>query len=210
MTVVVDYGRGNLFSIGQALRHCGADYRISADPAEIADADRLILPGVGAFGDAMDSLRRLGLDEPIVARARAGVPLLGICLGMQMLADSSEEFGEHAGLGLIPGRVSRLADAGDPGMRVPNVGWRRLMPVDGNAYMAGFAAGDMVYFVHSYVPVPGNSAHLAALIDFDTTPVAAVIRRDNIVGYQFHPEKSGDVGLGLIRRFLEMAPGAAA
>lgn len=203
MIAVVDYGRGNIYSIGQALNRIGAEFSVTDNAAAIADADRIVLPGVGAFGDAMAGLERRGLIGPLKAAAEKGTPLLGICLGMQMLADASEEFGEHAGLGLIPGRVRKLDRSAARETRIPNVGWRRLSPKPGDRLMDGLTPGAMVYFVHSYVPTPDDATDIAATIDFAGRPVAAVIRRDNVIGYQFHPEKSGDVGLGLLKRFVE-------
>lgn len=196
--VVVDYGRGNMFSLGQALNHLGHDFVTSADPAVIAAADRIILPGVGAFGDGMAALRDHALVEPIVAAARAGKPVLGICLGMQLLAIASEEFGTHRGLGLVPGVVRRLPEGG---MRIPNVGWRKL-EADAEDFVAG-ADGQMVYFVHSYALEPEDPSVVAATISFNGTHAVAAIRSGALFGMQFHPEKSGPVGLELIRTFLD-------
>ena len=205
MIAVVDYGRGNLFSIGQALRHLDAPHEIASDPARVACADRIILPGVGAFGDAMAGLGARGLVEPIRDQARRGIPLLGICIGMQMLCDESEEFGRHAGLGLVPGKVRRLPDGGDAAgsIRIPNVGWRRLHHAAGDPLFAGLDGDPTVYFVHSYVPVADDGRDVAATIPINGIDAAAILRRRNILGYQFHAEKSGPVGLALIRRFLE-------
>lgn len=203
MIVVIDYGRGNLFSIEQALRHLGADYLVSGDAQDIMRADRFILPGVGAFGDAMNTLFRLGLVSPIREKVRAGTPALGICLGMQLLFETSDEFGHNAGLALLPGDVKALP-AGP--MRIPNVGWRELHTNPDNPFLRDTAPGSMVYFVHSFVPVPADAAVVAATIGFNGTEVAIAIARDNIMGFQFHPEKSGPVGLGLIGKFLDAAP----
>ena len=205
MIAVVDYGRGNLFSLGQALRHLGASYEITENPELILAADQVILPGVGAFADAMEGLAGRGLIEPLREVARRGTPLLGICLGMQMLVDRSEEFGPHEGLGLIPGTVKRLPEGdGSDAIRIPNMGWRSLRPAPGNPFLEDLATGTMVYFVHSYAPVVKDGAHMAATIEVNGVDVAAVIRRDNVVGYQFHPEKSGPAGLDLLRRFLDL------
>lgn len=210
MIAVVDYGSGNLFSIGQALRHLGAAYEITADADHIAAAERVILPGVGAFGHAMDGLRSRGLVDPVRAVAQGGTPLLGICVGMQLLADRSEEFGRHDGLGLIPGTVRRLPEGGDAkdAVRIPNVGWRSLSVAPGDSLLAGTPPGSMVYFLHSFAPEPDEPRHVAATIDVNGANVAAIIRKDNVVGYQFHPEKSGEVGLGLLDRFLRLATDA--
>ncbi len=192
MIAIVDYGRGNLFSLGQALLHLGAEHEITADPARIAAARTVMLPGVGAFGDAMSALRSLGLVEPLRAVAAAGTPLLGICLGMQLLATRSDEFGDHAGLDIIPGAVRRLPDgSGEDRVRIPNVGWRTLRP-----------SGEMMYFVHSYAPFPDDPAHVVETIDVNGVAVPVMIRKGNVVGCQFHPEKSGPVGLALLARLL--------
>jgi glutamine amidotransferase len=204
MITIIDYGRGNLYSLGQALRHLGARHQISEDPRSLDDAEQIILPGVGAFGDAMQGLEARGLKEPITSAAARGIPVLGICLGMQMLASESEEFGLHSGLGLIPGRVTRLPDgAGETAIRVPNVGWRILQPNPADDLVGDLAPQSMVYFVHSYVPFPNEPKHVVASIDFNGRNVAAIIRKGNVVGYQFHPEKSGPVGLDLLKRFVE-------
>lgn len=205
MIAVVDYGRGNLYSIAQALSHLGEPHEITADPARVAAADRILLPGVGAFGDAMAALTQRGLVEPLRRAAGNGVPLLGICLGMQMLVDESEEFGRHQGLGLIAGAVRRLPEGEGPDAhRLPNVGWRTLEPRADDGLLAGLPGKAMVYFVHSYAPRLADPAHVAATILFNGEHVPVIIRRGSILGFQFHPEKSGEIGLELIRRFLQM------
>jgi len=203
MITVVDYGRGNLFSIGQALSHLGADYVISSERSAVDGADRLILPGVGAFGDAMASLARLGLVDPIRRAAARGLPILGICLGMQLLAESSEEFGSYQGLGIVPGRVRSLPKGSGPGcVRIPNVGWHPLTVHRNNPMLADLADGGMVYFVHSYAFEPADAADIAASITVNGRQVTASLQRGAVGGHQFHPEKSGPVGLDLLRRFL--------
>ncbi len=201
MIVIVDYGRGNLFSLGQALRHVGAEYTVSADADEIIAAPRLILPGVGAFGDAMRTLAERGLVEPIRRAVGRGVPFLGICIGMQLLCSESEEFGRHQGFGFIPGTVTRLTEGDET--RIPNIGWRSLNPAP-DGFLRDLAAGTMAYFVHSYAPETEDPADVAATIRINGKEVPAVIRRDNVIGYQFHPEKSGPAGLDLLRRFLQL------
>jgi len=203
---VVDYGRGNLFSLGQALRHLGASFEITADPSRVRSADRVILPGVGAFGDAMVKLRSLGMVEALRDIVSRGVPLLGICLGMQVLASRGEEFGLHEGLGFIPGTVTRLPEGnGRPdSVRIPNVGWRLLKPMAGHGLLSDLTPGMMMYFVHSYTPIVDDAVHVAATTEVNGMAVAAVIHRDNVVGYQFHPEKSGTAGLTLLGRFLKL------
>ena len=206
MIVVVDYGRGNLFSLGQALRQLGTEPTISDDPAALARADRIIFPGVGAFGAAMAGLRQRGLIEPLRAAARSGTPILGICVGCQLLLTRGEEFGLHDGLDLIPGTVARLPDpkASDPdGVRIPNVGWRPL-DVRKDAPMVGsLRPDDWMYFVHSYAPMVDDENNIAATIHINGTDIPVAIARDNIVGVQFHPEKSGPAGLRLLARFLK-------
>ena len=203
MIVIVDYGRGNLFSLSRALDHVNAEHEITTDPVRIAAASKIILPGVGAFGDAMAALRRLDLVKPLKDAAARGVPLLGICLGMQMLVDESEEFGLHDGLRLIPGRVQRLRAGTDT--RIPNVGWRRLAARNGSHLMADWPDDAMVYFVHSYAALPEDPADIVAFTRINGADVPAIIRRGSVVGYQFHPEKSGTQGLRLLARFLEKA-----
>lgn len=206
MIAVVDYGRGNLFSLSHALRHLDCAHEVTDDPARLLDAERIILPGVGAFGDAMRELAARGLVEPLRLAARRGTPLLGICLGMELLFDASEEFGRHQGLGLVPGEVRRLPEGdGAPGTtRIPNVGWRALRARNPDPLFAESIDGNMVYFVHSYTPIPDHRASVIAAIDVNGSEAAAVIRSGNVVGYQFHPEKSGPAGLALIERFLTM------
>ena len=206
MIVVIDYGRGNLFSIGQALRHLGAEFEVSSDPDRLLAADRVVFPGVGAFGDAMEGLRQRGLVDAIRQVADRGTPLLGICVGCQLLLTAGEEFGRHEGLGLIPGTVRRLPGprAGDPAaIRIPNVGWRSLDVAPGDPVLGALGPDDMVYFVHSFAPMVDNDENVAARLDVNGAAVPVAVRADNVVGVQFHPEKSGAVGMALIRRFLD-------
>lgn len=206
MIVVIDYGRGNLFSLGQALRHLGVDYMISGRPRDIENAERIIFPGVGAFGDAMQGLRDRALVAPLLATVAAGTPILGICVGCQLLLSCGEEFGLHEGLGLIPGKVSRLAGprANDPAaIRIPNVGWRPLTVHRGTPALDALAPGEMMYFVHSYAPHPDDPAHVAATIVVNGEDVPVAVRRGNVIGVQFHPEKSGRAGLAFLAGFLE-------
>jgi glutamine amidotransferase len=206
MVVVIDYGRGNLFSLGQALRHLGVEHTISDRPVDIECAKRIIFPGVGAFGDAMEGLRDRGLVEPLLSAAAAGTPILGICVGCQLLLSRGEEFGVHEGLGLIPGTVSRLPEprAGDPAaIRIPNVGWRALNVRDTASALGALTPGQMMYFVHSYAPRPDDAAHVAATIPVNGEDVPVAVRRGNVTGVQFHPEKSGPAGLTLLAGFLE-------
>ena len=211
MIAVVDYGSGNLYSIARALEHLGAGFAVANTPQMLGDADGVILPGVGAFGDAMEALRRMDLVEPLRQAARRGTPLLGICLGMQLLFSRSAEFGDHRGLGLIPGEVRRLPppDNGADTVRIPNVGWREVravqaQPLVAEPLLAG-ATDAMYYFVHSYAPVPDDPTHVAATLLINGAEVAVAVRRDNLAGVQFHPEKSGLAGLALLGRFVASA-----
>ena len=205
MIPVVDYGRGNLFSIGRALATLDAPYRISGEPDTVARSEHIILPGVGAFGSAMAALTAKGLVEPLRAAAARGAALLGICVGAQVLLGRGEEFGDHEGLGLVPGAAKRLPEPnGDPGRstRIPNVGWRRLRIARDHAMMTPAAGGGMVYFVHSYAPMVDDPGHIAATIDINGRQIPAAFCAGNVAGFQFHPEKSGPLGLALIDRFL--------
>ena len=209
---MIDYGLSNLLSVQRAFEHFGASVRFADSPDAVCGARALVLPGVGAFRDGMEGLRRLGLIEPIRRCAAAGVPLLGICLGMQMLFDQSEEFGCWEGLGLIPGRVVRIPDHDAEGrpQRVPQVGWNALMPAPGesdfdSSLLEGVRPGEEVYFVHSYEAKPEQEGDLLAQTVYGGRRICAAARRGNVTGCQFHPEKSGRVGLCIIREFLRTA-----
>jgi glutamine amidotransferase len=209
-TVVIDHGRSNLFSLVHALSHLGERHIVTSDPSEIALASRIVLPGVGAFGDVMRGMIERGLIAPLREALARRVPTLGICVGMQMLADRSEEFGDHPGLGVIPGVVRRLPDLAPEahGLRVPNVGWRTLIPRAGNVVFDDLPARTMVYFVHSYAFEAAHHGDVVATIDFNGRPVTAAVQAGAVFGYQFHPEKSGPDGLALLRRFLSLSPDA--
>ncbi|MBI5720028.1 MAG: imidazole glycerol phosphate synthase subunit HisH [Burkholderiales bacterium] len=209
---VVDYGIGNLFSVGRALQACGAEVVFAADTAGVSGAGHLVLPGVGAFAGGMQGLRERGLVEPIRKHALAGRPLLGICLGMQMLATSSEEFGQHEGLDLIPGRVLAMpADHAPPGsgsLKIPAIGWRQLRPGPRGEWqgtpLAGCEPGTSTYFVHSFHVVPDDEAHLLASYAYGGHRITAAIGKGRIFGTQFHPEKSGAAGLKILQAFLQL------
>jgi glutamine amidotransferase len=205
MIAVIDYGRGNLFSIGQALRHLDAEFEVSSAPDVVAAADRIIFPGVGAFADAMAGLQERGLVEPLKAAARAGTPILGICVGCQLMLSRSEEFGDHTGLDLIPGTVKRLPppDGNDAmTIRIPNVGWRRLSTRPDAPVLGETGADDMMYFVHSYAPMVSDPATIAATTMINGASIPVAIAQGALVGVQFHPEKSGPAGLRLLERFV--------
>ena len=206
MIVIVDYGQGNLFSIAQAMKKLGADAEISAKAQEILRAERVVLPGVGAFGTAMRHLSDLSLIEPLLEITANGTPLLGICLGMQLLAESSVEFGHHEGLGLIGGRVTKLPEGkGQPGAgRIPNVGWRRLHITAKDPLLSGLGREPMVYFVHSHALEAADPNVVSAILPVNGRDTVAAVRKGNIMGYQFHPENSGPIGLEFLRCFLSL------
>jgi glutamine amidotransferase len=201
--VVVDYGIGNLHSVVKALRHEGGDVTISSDAGEITTAERLVLPGVGAFGDGMRELTERKLIEPLRAFVATGRPFLGICLGMQLLLDESEEFGRREGLGIIPGKV--VAIPSTKGLKIPHIGWNEIAPPPGQTWegslLAEVPVGTSVYFVHSFAAVPEEQYRLADAL-YGGFRVSAAIRKDNVTGCQFHPEKSGPVGLRVVNHFL--------
>lgn len=206
---VIDYGVGNLLSVTRALSHVGCEPVLCSDSKALEAADRVILPGVGAFGDGMAGLDRHGLTDAIRRFAETGRPLLGICLGMQMLLDTSTEFGSNEGLGLIPGSVVAIPDTGTDGMphKIPHIGWNRLLPAATNIHsplLSGLPESASVYFVHSFMAEPATSAHRIADCDYDGRRVSAVIGRNNIYGCQFHPEKSGPIGLQILRNFASL------
>lgn len=202
--VVVDYGVGNLHSVVKALRHEGADVEVSDDPAHVLRAERVLLPGVGAFGDGAAGLRARGLEDALKAFARSGRPLMGICLGMQLLMSSSEEFGHHEGLALLPGSVVRITPGGTT--KVPHVGWNRVRRPS-EARWADTPLRDLppveaMYFVHSFAPVPTREEDIVCTTTYGESSFASAVGRDNVFGVQFHPEKSGPVGLQLLRGFI--------
>ncbi|MDI7274522.1 MAG: imidazole glycerol phosphate synthase subunit HisH [Anaerolineae bacterium] len=196
MIAIVDYGIGNLRSVEKAFLHVGADALVTADPAVAAAAEAIVLPGVGAFGDGMAQLRGSGFIAVLEEAAASGRPILGICLGMQLLFEESEEMGRHAGLGLLPGRVRRFA----PGLKVPHIGWNQVHVVRPSALLEGLAQDSYAYFVHSYFVDPGDERTVLATTNYGR-PFASVVGRGQIFGLQFHPEKSQEVGLHVLRNF---------
>ena len=210
---IVDYGMGNLLSVTRAVAHCGARPRISESADEIAKAECLILPGVGAFADGMAGLRQRGLVETLIDYASSGRPLLAICLGMQMLLDESAEFGLCNGLGVVPGRVEAIPATSSDGAphKVPHIGWADLRPPSETAngrwsgtVLAGLESGVSAYFVHSFTAMPDDPRHRLADADYNGRRITAAIRRGNVYGTQFHPEKSGPAGLRIMDNFLNL------
>ena len=203
---VIDYGLSNLLSVQHAFAHFGAEVQVTSSPADVLAADALVLPGVGAFQDGMQGLEQLGLIEPIKQKTAQGTLLLGICLGMQMLFDESEEFGLHKGLGLIPGEVCPLADdLKDPRLKVPHIGWNRLDIVPGRENDPLFKytkPGEYVYYVHSFY-AKNCAANTLAASEY-SIPVTGAVKNGLVYGTQFHPEKSGDTGLRMLRAFAEL------
>lgn len=199
MIALIDYGMGNLGSVAKALARVGCEPQITSDPAVVAEAERVVLPGVGAFDDCMRNLVARGLDAAVKDAVAAGKPFLGICLGLQMLFDSSEEGGEMPGLGLLPGQVVRFRHA----LKIPQIGWNQINLRAPAPQLAGVPEGAWVYFVHSYYVVPDDPAVIATTTDYGHEFCSA-IRTGNVFATQFHPEKSQAVGLQILQNFVEM------
>lgn len=199
MTTIIDYGAGNLFSVCNALNYLGCKNQVSSDKNDIIGADRLILPGVGAFGDAMDKLRDSGLID-VIKQEAVKKPFLGICLGMQLLFEKSYEFGSHEGLGLIPGTVKLMEPEG--GLAIPQMGWNSLEFNNPCPLLKGISADSYVYFVHSYAAVCPD-AYVSAYTDYGGK-VTALVGSGTVFGAQFHPEKSGETGLAILKNFTEL------
>ena len=203
MIAIIDYGVGNLFSLCSSLSSIGAEAVVTPDPDTIRRADRIILPGVGAFADAAEKLHASGLDQVLLEEAARGKPVMGICLGMQMLFEESHEYGIHKGLGLIPGRVIPMAGYIPTELKVPHIGWNPLIiKGDKHPLLRYVEEGDCVYFVHSYFATDCADAVIATA-EYGRELTAAVAR-GNVMGCQFHPEKSGKVGLSILKAFCEM------
>lgn len=204
MIALIDYGISNLRSVQKAFEHLGSEVTLTSDPDQVMQADKLILPGVGAFSAGMAGLRQRSLIEPIKRRVRQGAPLIGICLGMQLLFDESQEVGQglppEAGLGLLAGRVVRLQGEG---IHIPHIGWNQIEPVRDSALLRGIAPGAYAYFVHSYVCQPADASAIVATTDYGQN-FASVIGKGNVWGIQFHPEKSQRTGLQVLRNFLDV------
>ena len=204
MIAIVDYGIGNLFSLRSSFAAIGKEAQVTVDPAVLRSADRIILPGVGAFADAARKLAESGLQETGLEEARGGKPMLGICLGMQLLFDKSYEFGEYKGLGLIPGVVRPIRDVIPADYKIPHIGWNALHFHNPSPLFRYIKEGDAVYFVHSYYAADCEE-YVTATAEYGAELTAAV-QRGNVYGTQFHPEKSGSVGLAILRAFAEVEP----
>ena len=202
MVVIVDYGVGNLFSLKSSLKAIGVESIVSSDKEVIENANRIILPGVGAFGDAAKKLKDSGLYSVVLNQAKKGVKLLGICLGMQMLFDVSYEYGEHQGLGLISGEIRPIGSVIPKNYKIPHIGWNALKFTDKSSDLLKYVSdGDCVYFVHSYYGANCNDS-VVAYTEYGAN-LTAIVQKDNVYGCQFHPEKSGEVGLKILKAFCE-------
>ena len=202
MIAIIDYGVGNLFSLASSLASVGASAKVTADEKEIRSAERIILPGVGAFGDAINKLRASGLADVVVSEAKKGKPILGICLGMQLLFDKSYEYGEYDGLGLIGGEIRPISEVIPDELKIPHIGWNALdFKGDKNPLWKYIKDGDYVYFVHSYYGAECNDVIATSEYGY---PLTAAVAKGNVYGCQFHPEKSGDVGLKILKAFSEI------
>ena len=202
MIGIINYGLGNLFSLRSSFEAIGENVIVTGDPKEMTACDRLILPGVGAFRDAADLLSKTGLDKVIKNEAASGKPILGICLGMQLLLEISYEYGEWNGLGLIPGAIRPIKERIGEDLLIPQIGWNALKLYHDHPLFADTAEGDYVYFVHSYY-ADASPEHVIATTEYGAELTAAVAK-DNVIGCQFHPEKSGPVGLKILRRFCAL------
>lgn len=202
MIAIIDYGVGNLFSLEQSFHAVGAQIVVTDDPKVIHEADKILLPGVGAFGDAAKRLRDTGLDQVVVTEAKSGKPLMGICLGMQLLFEEGHEYGCHKGLGLIPGKVVPIANVIPSGLKIPHMGWNALNFTRESKLFSRIKDGDHAYFVHSYYAADCDDSVIATA-EYGA-PLTAAVEKGNVFGCQFHPEKSGAVGLEILRAFAEM------
>ncbi len=202
MIAIIDYGVGNLFSLKSSFASLGIEAKVTADPAEIKKAERIVLPGVGAFGDAAEKLRTGGLWELVIDEAKSGKPFLGICLGMQLLLEESFEFGRHEGLGLVPGKVVPIANVIPAGLKIPQMGWNALKLTQDSPIFANTKQGEHMYFVHSFY-CDSPAENVTAVCEYRADLTAAV-QNGNVFGTQFHPEKSGPLGLKILKAFSEV------
>ena len=201
---MIDYGASNIRSAQKAFEYLGARVELTADPAIVTQANKLVLPGVGAFGAGMKALRKRGLEPAIHTAVSSGIPLLGICLGMQFLFAESDELGSHQGLGLIPGKVTRFTfDSAAPTLKVPHMGWNQIEHNGSHFLLQNVPAGAHTYFVHSYDCVPADADHIIATTQYGRS-FASIVGHKNIYGIQFHPEKSQKRGLQILQNFIEL------
>ena len=200
MVVIVDYGVGNLFSLKSSLKSIGADATVSGNEEVIRSADKIILPGVGAFGDAAEKLKECGLDKVLIEEAKAGKKIMGICLGMQLLFEKSFEYGEHEGLGLLKGQIVPMEGSLPADLKIPHIGWNGLHKIKESRLLENVKENDCVYFVHSFYAV-GCEDSLVATAEYGKE-LTAVVEKNNVMGCQFHPEKSGNVGLEILKSFV--------
>ena len=202
MIAIVDYGVGNLYSLEQSFRAIDAQVEVTAQPEMLEKADRILLPGVGAFGDAAEKLRNSGMAEAVLYQVAKGKPLMGICLGMQLLFDRGLEYGDHRGLGLISGEVRPISEVIPKELKIPHMGWNALDFTRDSRLFSQIKDGDYVYFVHSFYAANCGSATIATA-EYGA-PLTAAVEKENVFGCQFHPEKSGAVGLKILKAFSEM------
>lgn len=199
--IMIDHGAGNIRSAYKAFEHLGADIELTSDPQKVHNAAKLVLPGVGAFGAGMAEIRQRGLEEPTKAAVAAGVPLLGICVGMQFLFESSNEMGHHTGLGLIPGHVTRFEQ--HDSLKVPHMGWNQLRHEGKHPLLKGVDSGDYCYFVHSYFCTPSRADDVIATTNYGHH-FCSIVAHENVYGLQFHPEKSHEIGLRILQNYIDM------
>ncbi len=202
MIAIIDYGIGNLGSVKNALDYLGLDNIITSDKEQILSADKVILPGVGAFQDAIDTFRERGFEPVINEVIKSGKPVLGICVGMQMLFEYSNEFGRHKGLGIMKGEIIKFKESKDNSYKIPQMGWNQIEVCKDNPLLKGLNGAD-VYFVHSY-HLTGNDENIIAYTEYAGVKYGSAVRKDNVYACQFHPEKSGEVGLQILRNFGEL------
>ena len=199
---IIDYGVGNFRNVQKAFQAIGAEAEISDKIEGASAAEAVVLPGVGAFGDAINNLRQRGLDRPVLDAVQVGKPVLGICVGLQLLFDESEEMGHHCGLGILPGQIKRFPE----NLTVPHMGWNQIEPVRDHPLLRHIDPGDFAYFAHSYYAAPKNPADIIAFTDYGR-PYPSIVGRDNVCAIQFHPEKSQHVGLQILKNFVTFAEG---
>lgn len=204
---IVDYKLSNLFSVQHACEYVGLKAQITSDPREVKNADAVILPGVGAFGDAMENLRKLKLVEPLISHIKQGKPFMGVCLGLQLLFEESQEFGSHKGLGVLKGTVVKFPEKikDNKQIRIPHIGWDKIEIKKPDLHFSGMKSGEFMYFVHSYFVIPSDHDIIATTTNYEGIEFVSGVSKDNIFAVQFHPEKSGPRGPTLYSNFAEVA-----